>query len=334
MSKGHGDIATFDQVDDQQGGFAQLESIARSRTELLAGSSGRGFCWLTGKPRRSMRLARPWDCMLKLSNAALRRAKAEGALAGAGRACPPGQGADDHRRGQDVGGGVGLPEGEGTGYPHEVWTTRLLARHAREHGPAEGHSCLSGLAQGTVCKILDAQRGEAAQGALLPRTPGPEFKAKMAQVLCVYSKVNVLKKAAATAAKKNKKPSEAVTVISYDEKPGIQRLQRPPRTCRQSLACTRPSPASLNTSATARSALLAGIDLVTGKVHALVKDRHRSREFIDFLKLVDGRLSDAHRDPPDPRQSFRPHLQRDECMARRPDRVASSSPSRPSTAHG
>src|SRR5437660_1028773 len=33
--------------------------------------------------------------------------------------------------------------------------------------------------------------------------------------------------------------------------------------------------------------LLAGIDLVTGKVHALVKDRHRSREFIEFLKLVD-----------------------------------------------
>src|SRR5246500_2805645 len=24
------------------------------------------------------------------------------------------------------------------GYPHELWTTRLLARHAREHGPAAG----------------------------------------------------------------------------------------------------------------------------------------------------------------------------------------------------
>ena len=33
--------------------------------------------------------------------------------------------------------------------------------------------------------------------------------------------------------------------------------------------------------------LLAGIDLLTGQVHALVKDRHRSREFIDFLKLID-----------------------------------------------
>ena len=27
------------------------------------------------------------------------------------------------------------------GYPHELWTTRLLARHAREHGRAEG-ACL------------------------------------------------------------------------------------------------------------------------------------------------------------------------------------------------
>src|SRR5712672_3509039 len=40
------------------------------------------------------------------------------------------------------------------GYPHELWTTRLLARHAREHGPASGHECLAKLVQGTVCKIL------------------------------------------------------------------------------------------------------------------------------------------------------------------------------------
>src|SRR5215471_17755895 len=33
--------------------------------------------------------------------------------------------------------------------------------------------------------------------------------------------------------------------------------------------------------------LMAGIDLLTGTVHALVKDRHRSREFIEFLKIRD-----------------------------------------------
>ena len=44
------------------------------------------------------------------------------------------------------------------GYPHELWTTRLLARHAREHGPAEGHACLGKLVQGTMCKILTSKR--------------------------------------------------------------------------------------------------------------------------------------------------------------------------------
>ena len=42
------------------------------------------------------------------------------------------------------------------GYPHELWTTRLLAAHARNHGPQAGHPSLAKLAQGTVCKILAA----------------------------------------------------------------------------------------------------------------------------------------------------------------------------------
>src|SRR6267142_5578065 len=28
------------------------------------------------------------------------------------------------------------------GYPHELWTTRLLAAHARHHGPSAGHPSL------------------------------------------------------------------------------------------------------------------------------------------------------------------------------------------------
>src|SRR2546421_8565088 len=42
------------------------------------------------------------------------------------------------------------------GYPHELWTTPLLATHARDHGPRAGHPSLANLAQGTVCKILAA----------------------------------------------------------------------------------------------------------------------------------------------------------------------------------
>jgi transposase len=170
------------------------------------------------------------------------------------------------------------------GYPHELWTTRLLASHAREHGPAEGHACLANLAQGTVCKILDQEEVKPHKVRYYLECRDAEFAEKMAEVLCVYRKVKVLKKAAALS---KTKPSDRVAIISYDEKPGIQ-----------AIATTSPDlPPEPSVHATfARDheykrhgtvSLLAGIDLLTGKVHALVKDRHRSREFIEFLKLLD-----------------------------------------------
>ncbi len=35
--------------------------------------------------------------------------------------------------------------------------------------------------------------------------------------------------------------------------------------------------------------LLGGIDLHTGEVQALIRDRHRSREFVAFLEMLDGK---------------------------------------------
>src|SRR3974390_3276722 len=75
------------------------------------------------------------------------------------------------------------------GYPHELWTTRLLARHAREHGPAEGHPCPAHLAQGTLCKILNEQEIKPHKVRYYLERRDPEFKRKMAEVLCVYQEV-------------------------------------------------------------------------------------------------------------------------------------------------
>ena len=169
------------------------------------------------------------------------------------------------------------------GYPHELWTTRLLARHARERGPAAGHECLAHLVQGTVCKILGQEDIKPHKVRYYLERRDAEFEQKMAQVLCVYREVQVLKKAAA----KSKKSAKSAAIVSYDEKPGIQVI-----------ATTAPDlPPVPNVHATfARDheykrhgtlSLLAGIDLLTGKVYALVRDRHRSREFIEFLKLLD-----------------------------------------------
>jgi transposase len=165
------------------------------------------------------------------------------------------------------------------GYPHELWTTRLLARHAREYGPAAGHECLARLVQGTVCKILDAHAIKPHKIRYYLERRDPEFEEKMTHVLCIYRKVAILKEANA--------PSDTVAIISYDEKPGMQAIG--------STAPDLPPKPGVH-AAFARDheykrhgtlSLLAGIDLVTGKVHALVKDRHRSCEFIEFLQLVD-----------------------------------------------
>src|ERR1039458_6408651 len=107
------------------------------------------------------------------------------------------------------------------GYPHELWTTRLLARHAREHGPAEGHACLCKLVQGTVCKILNEQEVKPHKVRYYLERRDPEFKEKMAEVLCIYREVKILKETAAAA---KQKPSDAVAIVSYDEKPGIQAI--------------------------------------------------------------------------------------------------------------
>ena len=72
------------------------------------------------------------------------------------------------------------------GYPHELWTTRLLASHAREHGPAQGHACLAHLAQGTVCKILDQEEVKPHKVRYYLEQRDPDFAEKMADVLCVY----------------------------------------------------------------------------------------------------------------------------------------------------
>ena len=164
------------------------------------------------------------------------------------------------------------------GSPHEVWTTRLLARHAREHGPAAGHACLSELAQGTVCKILDAEEVKPHKVRYYLQRRDADFPAKMAEVLCVYRQVKLLKQ---------RPQGDAVAIVSYDEKPGIQAIAN--------TAPDLPPEPGVHPSfgrdheykRFGTVTLLAGIDLLSGQIHSLVKDRHRSREFIEFLQQLD-----------------------------------------------
>jgi transposase len=167
------------------------------------------------------------------------------------------------------------------GYAQELWTTRLLAKHVRKCCQAAGHASLGRLGRGTVSKILAANKMHPHKIQYYLERRDPEFDAGMAQVLHVYQEVQVWREKGAS-------PPNLVAVISYDEKPGIQAIEN-----------TAPDlpPVPGKHSAVGRDheyirhgtlSLLAGIDLLSGEVLGLVRKRHRSAEFIEFLKLADG----------------------------------------------
>ena len=111
------------------------------------------------------------------------------------------------------------------GYPHELWTTRLLARHAREHGPAAGHACLARLVQGTVCKIFGQRGHQAAQGALLPGTSRRRFRAEDGGgSLCLPRGPYPEKGRGQVEEQVERNRTKPIAIVSYDEKPGIQAI--------------------------------------------------------------------------------------------------------------
>jgi transposase len=165
------------------------------------------------------------------------------------------------------------------GYAQELWTTRLLAKHVRKHCVAASHPSLQQLSRGTVSKILRANQVQPHKIRYYLERRDPDFDVKMQQVLHVYKKVEMWRTTGVA--------SELVAVLSYDEKPGIQAIEN-----------TAPDlpPVPGTQVSVGRDheyirhgtlSLLAGIDLLSGEILALVRERHRSAEFIEFLRLTD-----------------------------------------------
>ncbi|WP_208758161.1 hypothetical protein [Bradyrhizobium zhanjiangense] len=110
-----------------------------------------------------------------------------------------------------------------------------------------------------MCKILGQEEIKPQKVRYYRERRDAEFEQKMAEVLCVYREVQVLKKAAAKSRKAgSKKSGKPVAIVSYDEKPGIQASRRRHRICRPCQASIRPWRAILSIDAMARSACWQG----------------------------------------------------------------------------
>jgi len=72
------------------------------------------------------------------------------------------------------------------GYPHEIWTQRLLVEYIRENCIKEKHPDLSKINQGTISKILNASKIKPHKISCYIAKVDPDFDQKAANVLNTY----------------------------------------------------------------------------------------------------------------------------------------------------
>lgn len=175
--------------------------------------------------------------------------------------------------------GEACVEAKERGYPHELWTLRLLAAHAREHGPVAGHACLAELAPSMVHEVLNSQPVKPHRVRCYLQRRDPAFEERKAEVLEAYAAAEMLRQIP--------EADRPVAVLSYEEKPGIQAIA----TTAPDLSPKPDKHATVQRDHESKrhgaATLSAAVDLVSGFVHHLVTQRHRSREFIAFLERLD-----------------------------------------------
>ena len=170
------------------------------------------------------------------------------------------------------------------GYSLEFWSMSKLAEYIRKHCIKKGYKSLRKISKGTVSKILSQSNIKPHKVSYYTEKRDPDFETKMIQVLCVYKEVELYHKGELT--------DQLYAVLSYDEKPGIQAIGNiapdlPPEPGKYTEWKRDKEYKRFGT-----VSFLAAIDLHTGKVHGQVFDRHRSQEFIEFLKYINRVYSD------------------------------------------
>lgn len=176
----------------------------------------------------------------------------------------------------------------------QQWTINALASYVRDHCEEHDFPELKNVQKSTVWSILNDRdiKPHRIQYYLVRKDPLFEHRAK--QVLLVYKRVSwilqMTRKERATGARADEMTGEAF--VSYDEKPGIQAVSNiapdlPPKPKNGTLA------RDYEYRRHGTVSLLAGIDLLTGEVHGIVRDKHTSTEFVEVLKLLNEKYAEG-----------------------------------------
>ena len=175
----------------------------------------------------------------------------------------------------------------------QQWTITALTKYVQNHCREKGFAELEKVQRSTVWEILNDRTIKPHRMKYYLERKDPEFEQKAKKVLLVYKRIEWILQWTRDAVGEGYRADELCgeAFLSYDEKPGIQAISN----------IAPDLPPSKEHGCTARDyeyrrrgtvSLLAGIDLLTGEVIGLVRDQHKSSEFIEFLKKVDEHYSE------------------------------------------
>ena len=169
------------------------------------------------------------------------------------------------------------------GYAAETWTYAKLTSHINKTAEAAGYTRLSTIHKSTVNTILDEADINPHKITYYCENRDPDFDSKMHNVLLVYKQLEMQFDESGKLIISEDTP---IHVLSYDEKPGIQAIAT---TSDDLMPDEKHS--TINRDYEYKRlgtlSLLAAIDLQTGEAIPLVRDKHSSMEYIEFLKLLD-----------------------------------------------
>ena len=169
------------------------------------------------------------------------------------------------------------------GYAAETWTYAKLTSHINKTAEAAGYARLSTIHKSTVNTILDKADIKPHKITYYCENRDPDFDSKMHNVLLVYKQLEMQFDESGKLIISEDTP---IHVLSYDEKSGIQAIA----TTSDDLMPDEKHP-TINRDYEYKRlgtlSLLAAIDLQTGEAIPLVRDKHSSTEYIEFLKLLD-----------------------------------------------
>ena len=173
------------------------------------------------------------------------------------------------------------------GYSSETWTYAKLTSYINKTAETAGFVRLSTIHKSTVNTILEEADIKPHKITYYCENRDPDFDSKMHNVLLVYKQLSFQ-------FDENgcfipfEEDGQTVHVLSYDEKPGIQAIATTSddlRTDKDHSTISR----DYEYKRLGTVSLLAAIDLQTGEAMPLIRDKHSSKEYIEFLKMLDSK---------------------------------------------